>query len=101
MLEFIKNLLYQPLYYNNKIPRTLSQINDDTNKGSFVYHVANPEVKGVVKEIVSETHCLVHFELSVSFSGNPHAGKRKEWICSRNLLYPTPELAKFYHNLNL
>ena len=62
-----------------------------------VYHVANPKVAGTTeftKENKYHHHVLVVFEEPVGFTGNPAAGKRKEWYCNKKLLFSSAEEAK-------
>lgn len=105
MIKFIENILYKPFFFNEEekpkvVKRTKSEIEDDTSEGKYVYHVANPDVKGTVCQSLSGEHCEVWFEIPVGFSGNPQSGKRSLWVCSKKLLFPTPELARLNHNPN-
>lgn len=64
-------------------------------ENKYVYHVANPEVPGVIisnHEKNSSEHCFVIFEEEIGFSGNPFRTS-KEWLCSRNLLFKSSKEA--------
>lgn len=63
--------------------------------GDVVYHVANPDVAGVVVENPCGPRWVkIMFESKVSFSGNLYRGYSQFWECSMNLLFKSPELAK-------
>jgi hypothetical protein len=81
-----------------KRKRTKKERNDETDDGRHVYHVAHPEIKGIVCQKLNENVVEVWFENPIDFSGNPMAGKRQLWGCSRNLLFPTPEEARRNHD---
>jgi len=68
--------------------------------GEKVYHVANPDIVGVVttdkpngKEMVSVT-----FSEPVGFSGNWPRGRAEDWICTKKLLHASPSHARLHSN---
>lgn len=70
--------------------------------GDIVYHVANPNVAGVVVEDLwspDQTYVRVSFQRAVGFSGNPGRYSR-EWECSRNLLCMSSDDAVAKHDPN-
>jgi hypothetical protein len=63
--------------------------------GTIVYHVANPDVPGVITSVSPDgTVASVVFQKPVEFSGNPQKGSATNWKCSTILLYLTAEEAK-------
>lgn len=61
-----------------------------------VYHLANPEVHGTIKQTdvgTADQTTLVLFDSEVGFSGAPGV-KKREWLCAPELLEPVnPSLA--------
>ena len=58
-----------------------------------VYHVANPEIGGIVTKEIDAHWVAVVFDSPVGFSGKMQSGLRTEWGVSRNLLFSSPEEA--------
>ena len=79
MKKLLSKLILKPLLFNenNKVEnvkkRNEQEINQETEDGSYVYHVANPDIRGVVLQSINENICEVNFDEPVSFSGNPNA----------------------------
>lgn len=74
--------------------------------GDTVYHVANPTVRGrVVSDHIRPKDYFptiaVIFDEPVTFSMCGGCDKDKSWVCSHNLLHPTPELAQANNNPEL
>ena len=84
---------YSSYRCTNKSCEALLDKKDLIINEKFVYHVANPTIPGRVVAINDKNSKLVEFLSPVSFSGNPGRSE-KEWICSNNLLYSSPEEAK-------
>lgn len=85
---------------NNKQKKEKEENKKNNTNEKYVYHVANPDVKGIIFEDHSETHCKVRFEKPVGFSMASLYGLRFEWICSKNLLFDSPEEARRNHYPN-
>lgn len=64
-----------------------------------VYHVANPNVPGYILDENEKTAVII-FDEPVGFSGNPSRGKEKDWICTKSLLFSSPEEALTHQNPN-
>lgn len=93
------NSLFDISDFNNlkmEIENNYEELKDNAcSENSYVYHVANPEIPGIiVSNHVNNTsqHCFVIFEEEVGFSGNAFRIS-KEWLSSRNLLFKSSEEA--------
>jgi len=60
-----------------------------------VYHVAHPDVMGLVLPLPRKEWTKVWFTKPVSFNGN-NSGQynRRYWTCTTNLLWPTSREAQ-------
>ena len=67
---------------------------EEINTPEKVYHVANPDIGGLVQEVIAsdsvQTH-LVYFDEPVEFP--PLERKSRTWACNPDLLYPSSEEA--------
>jgi hypothetical protein len=59
--------------------------------GDVVYHVANPEVPGIIAGPWTGDYVGVRFSQPVGFSGNEDRGLERFWQCNVNLLHSTNE----------
>jgi len=68
--------------------------------GKTVYHVANPQVKGVIIDPKQDPAAYVGvvFEEEVSFEGIARSGR--EWYCNPKLLFGSTEEAIANDDLN-
>jgi len=70
--------------------------------GDKVYHVANPDVEGVIttpsNAIRKDQHVNVFFDKPVGFSGNLPRGKECFWTCTAGLLHSSPDHARLHDN---
>lgn len=77
---------------------------ENLKSGDIVYHVAHPNVKGVVvaeskhKLFSKDSWVPVKFSEPVTFSGYPGRKLSLNWECSSNLLFSSPEEARANRN---